>query len=96
MKNSKAIGSDNVVIELIKAGGEVTIRKTKELFTLILTTERVPTSWKNPLITILLKKRDRKDLATYRPRCLLSHIYKLLMKILKNRIHKTLGDYQSQ
>ena len=63
MKNKKAPGDDNIVIELIKAGGEITIKKIKESFNLILTTEGVPTKWKNALITILFKKGDRKDLA---------------------------------
>ena len=94
MKNNKVPGNGYVAIELVKAGGEVTIRKMRDIFNLILTTERVPTKWKNAVITILLKKRDSKDLANYRAIFLLSYIYKLLMKILKNRTNKALDQHQ--
>ena len=63
---------DQIVVEMIRAGGEITVRKIQELFNAILRTEIVPKDWKNAIVTLILKKGDKKDLANYRPISLLS------------------------
>ena len=93
MKSSKA-PEDQIVVELIRAGGKIAQRKIHELFNAVLRTETVPKEWKNTTITLILKKGDKKDLASYRPISLLSHIYKLLMKVLKNRLSSGPNDHQ--
>ena len=94
MKNSKAPGEDEILVEIIRAGGEIALRKIKELFDAVLRTQTAPKQWKNATITLILKKGDKKDHVNYRPISLLSHIYELLMKVLKNGLSSSLGEHQ--
>ena len=43
---------------------------------------------------IIFKKGNKKDLKNYRPMCLLLNIYKVLMKVLMQRLEKTLDENQ--
>ena len=94
IKSSKAPGEDQIVAEMIRAGGEIARRKIQELFNAVLRTETVPKEWKKAIITLILKKGDKKDLASYRPINLLSHIYKLFMEVLENRLNSILDEHQ--
>ena len=95
MRSSKAPGEERIVAEMIKAGGEIALRKIQELSNAVLRTETVPKEWKLATITLILKQGDKKDFAKYRPPLSLhSHIYKLFMKVLKNRLSSILDEHQ--
>ena len=94
MNGSKAPGEDQIVVEMIRAEGKIVLRNIQELFNAVLRTETVPKKWEIAIITLILKKGDKKDLDNYRPISQLSHIYKLLMKVLKNRISRSLDEHQ--
>lgn len=42
MNNNKAPGEDQIMIKMIKAGGDTTLKKINELFNRLLETEKVP------------------------------------------------------
>ena len=54
----------------------------------------IPAYWKNATIILLHKKGSKSEVKNYRPISLMSHIYKLYMKIIKNRIERTLNENQ--
>ena len=64
MKSSKAPGEDQIVVQLIRAGDEIAVRKIQELFDAILRAETVPKGLKNGIFTVILKNGARKTLQT--------------------------------
>ena len=77
-RNRKAPGEDQVKSEMLKTGEE----------------GRIPNAWKNAEVTILFKKGDSTNIENYRPISLLSVLYKLLTKIIVNRLTNKLEFYQ--
>ena len=62
----------------------------EKFFNAILTTGDIPQNFKEALIVVLFKKDDRSECKNYRPISLLSHIYKLFMTIIGDRIKSDL------
>ena len=96
MKNNKAPGDDEIVIDVIKEGGPELCRHIAKLFTNCLRKRKTPEAWNNAVITLLHKKGDIKDINNYRPISLLSHMSKLFGKVIKNRIEKQLDFNQAR
>ena len=70
MKSRKAPGGDQVVAEIIKAGGEIALWTIQDLFNAALRTETVPKVWKNAIITLNIKEGRHErpcQLQTYQP-----------------------------
>ena len=61
-----------------------------------LSERRIPTAWKHATMVTIFKKGNKKYLKIYRPICILSNIYKLLTKLLKKRLGKTLDEHKPQ
>lgn len=94
MKNNKAPGDDGLTVDTIKAGGEHLINIIKDILNRCIHQGEVPTSWNNAIVTIIHKKGDDTNLANYRPISLLPHLYKLLTKIVTNRLNNKFDAFQ--
>jgi hypothetical protein len=94
MKRNKAPGEDGIAIELIKEGGAETHKLLASLFTSCIRSRQTPKEWNNGIIILLHKKGDVKDIGNYRPISLISHISKLLTKVIQNRLEGTLDFNQ--
>lgn len=94
MKENKAPGPDEITSDVIKTGGEETIRQLTDLYNKILQEKKVPIKWKEAKIILLHKKDDKTDIKNYRPISLLSHMYKIFTKVIQNRIKGTLDRNQ--
>ena len=90
MKDGKSPGLDNICSEYLKAGGESLTKALLFLFNQIITTRKIPQAFKEALIVILYKKNSRFECSNYRPISLLSHIYKVFITIIANRIKNDL------
>ena len=63
MKTGKLPGEDQVVIEIVIGGRDITIEKLKDMYNKIILEENVPKEWKNAITVLLFKKGDKKVLA---------------------------------
>ena len=92
MKNGTATGNDHINIKPLKAGEDTASETLAKLHVKCLSERRIPTAWKNAKMVIIFKNGNKKDLKNYRPICLLSNIYKVLTKVLRKRLEKTLDE----
>ena len=88
MKKGRAPGIDEMRVEMVMAVGESGISWTKRLLNTCMRQGKVPEEWRTGLIVPIWKKGDVQDPGKYRGITLLSHIMKLLKRILDGRIQK--------
>jgi hypothetical protein len=96
MKNNKSPVKDGITADMLKYGGKVVINNLHSVFNKILKEKRIPNNWKESVTIILHKKGDKADIKNYRPITLLNVMYKLLTKILTNRLTTKFDGYQSK
>lgn len=94
MKNRKAPGEDKITAEMLKMGGSKLEETIRLLLNKCLLEGKIPKLWKNAEVILLHKKGDIANIENYRPISLLSHIYKLLTRIITNRLGAKLDAYQ--
>jgi len=99
MKNGKALGIDNITVELIKNGGPELLHRIFELLLQMWGQERMLDEWEIGIICPIFKKGDRRECSNYRGITLLNVIYKSFACLMYNRLTKyselTLGEYQA-
>ncbi|KAE9419955.1 hypothetical protein Angca_002361, partial [Angiostrongylus cantonensis] len=88
-----APGPDNITADFLRAGGHNLHVLLADHMTAYLQKEEIPDQRRSSR-TVILPKKDQKDLRNYRPICLLSVLYKLFTKIILSRISRTLDEAQ--
>jgi hypothetical protein len=77
---------DEIPIELIKAGGDRTIREITRLCNQTWETGKWPRDWTKSVFIPLFKKGDARECENYRTIALISHTSKILLKIIHKRM----------
>ena len=94
MKSKKAPGSDDVTVDILRAGGEPVIRWLFKFFTDIWENEGTTKEWNiMTLIKIYKNKGDKKICDNYRGIALLNATSKIFSRIILNRIQNLIDDY---
>lgn len=96
MKFKKSCGPDNFPIDLIKICDDSVLEKIVDIFNVFLTTEEIPKEWTNSEIILIFKKGKKDEIKNYRPLSMISHLYKLFIQIIIQRIDPLLDDEQSK
>jgi sorting nexin-29 len=97
-KKYKSPGIDQILAELIQAGGNTLCSEIQKLINFIWNEEELPEQWKESVIVPIYKKGDKMDCSNYRGISLLSTPYKILSNILLSRltpyVDEIIGDHQ--
>jgi len=89
MSSGKAVGPDNVLIEVWKSLGDKGIVWLKKLFNEIMRTKKISDEWiRSTLIPIYKNKRDIQNCTNYRGIKLMSHTMKLWKRVIERRLRK--------
>jgi hypothetical protein len=80
LKSYKSPGTDQILAELIKAGGETLCCEIHKLICSIWNKEELPQQWKGSIIIPIHKKGDKTDCNNCRGISLLSTTYKILSR----------------
>ncbi|KAI5742625.1 hypothetical protein M8J77_009365 [Diaphorina citri] len=86
-KNNKSPGVDDLRNEQIKHFGPATLNWILKLFDNCISTNNIPKPWRKAKVIALLKPgKDPNEAKNFRPVSLLCHLYKLLERMILNRI----------
>ena len=98
LRNKKTPGLDRIENEVLKVTTKIITPRLTTLYRACLRYRTFPEIWKKARIITLLKGngRDRGDVSSYRPICLLPALSKVLEKILKTRILSEIRSNKNQ
>ena len=89
MANAKAVGPDELPVELLKLGKKhdpTVLREFHRVIKLMWHQREVPQRWRDAVIKLLHKKKDRIECGNYRGISLVAHAGKVLLKIVTTRL----------
>ena len=86
MKSGKASGPDEIPSELITALGEIGVEEVTKLLNSIYDTGKIPDDFKKSVYIALPKKPGTVECDQHRTISLMSHLTKVLLRVLMNRM----------
>ena len=89
MVNTKAMGPDELLVELLKLGPNhdpTVLREFHRVIKLVYRQRNVPQRWRDAVINVLHTKKDRTECGNYRDISLVAHESKVLLKLFATRL----------
>ncbi|KAK3536000.1 hypothetical protein QTP70_023736, partial [Hemibagrus guttatus] len=97
MKSGKAVGPDDIPVEVWKCLGEAAVEFLANLFNRVLESERMPEEWRRSvLVPIFKNKGDVQSCSNYRGIKLMSHTMKLWERVVEARLRKVMEICEQQ
>ncbi|KAK3532174.1 hypothetical protein QTP86_009195 [Hemibagrus guttatus] len=97
MKSGKAVGPDDIPVEVWKCLGEAAVEFLTSLFNRVLESERMPGEWRRSvLVPIFKNKGDVQSCSNYRGIKLMSHTVKLWERVVEARLRKVVEICEQQ
>ncbi|KAK3545436.1 hypothetical protein QTP70_007637, partial [Hemibagrus guttatus] len=97
MKSGKAVGLDDIPVEVWKCLGEAAVEFLANLFNRVLESERMPEEWRRSvLVPIFKNKGDVQSCSNYRGIKLMSHTMKLWERVVEARLRKVVEICEQQ
>ena len=96
MKNGKTTGSDEISTEILRALDNQNIDVVTNLCNIIYNSGVIPTNLKQSIFITLPKKSKAHSCTEYRTISIMSHITKLLLKVIEQRIVKKIDNEVSR
>ncbi|KAK3549900.1 hypothetical protein QTP86_015517, partial [Hemibagrus guttatus] len=97
MKSGKAVGPDDIPVEVWKCLGEAAVEFLASLFNRVLESERMPEEWRRSvLVPIFKNKGDVQSCSNYRGIKLMSHTMKVWERVVEARLRKVVGICEQQ
>ena len=90
MKSGKAAGPDNIVTEMLIALEDLGIKKLEAIMNKMYNTGKIPLSLSRSIFIALPKKPGATECELHRTISLMSHITKLMIKILMHRMRRNI------
>ena len=96
LKDKKSPGVDGIPAEVIKAGGEKLTKTIHGLCNKIWHEEQWPEEWTKSLLITIPKKGGRMECSNYRTIALISHLSKVLLTVILERLKPVLEHCLSE
>ncbi|KAK3568551.1 hypothetical protein QTP86_008749 [Hemibagrus guttatus] len=97
MKSGKAVGPDDIPVEVWKCLGEAAVEFLTSLFNRVLECEKMPEEWRRSvLVPIFKNKGDVQSCSNYRGIKLMSHTMKLWERVVEARLRKVVKVCEQQ
>ncbi|KAK3527512.1 hypothetical protein QTP86_024294, partial [Hemibagrus guttatus] len=97
MKSGKAVGPDDIPVEVWKCLGEAAVEFLTSLFNRVLESERMPEEWRRSvLVPIFKNKGDVQSCSNYRGIKLMSHTMKVWERVEEARLRKEVEICEQQ